>query len=86
MLTKSMYTADLIIVVYACLDTCCSHFLTIIAGVDLHFRHESKRPVCRTWGFNPGHRGARRGCIVYFRVRVKAQSEIKHGHTPLALP
>ena len=22
------------------LDTCCSHFLTIIAGVDLHFRHD----------------------------------------------
>ena len=22
-----------------CLDTCCTHFLTIIAGVDLHFRH-----------------------------------------------
>ena len=34
--------------VYACLDTCYSHFLTIIAGVDLHFRHESKLPVCRT--------------------------------------
>ena len=27
------------------LDTCCSHFLTIIAGVDLHFRHESELPV-----------------------------------------
>ena len=34
--------------VYACLDTCCSHFLTIVAGVDLHFRHESELPVCRT--------------------------------------
>ena len=34
--------------VCACLDTCCSHFLTIIAGVDLHFRHESELPVCRT--------------------------------------
>ena len=34
--------------VHACLDTCCSHFLTIIAGVDLHFRHESELPVCRT--------------------------------------
>ena len=34
--------------VYACLDTCCRHFLTIIAGVDLHFRHESELPVCRT--------------------------------------
>ena len=31
--------------VYTCLDTCCSHFLTIIAGVDLHFRHESELPV-----------------------------------------
>ena len=30
--------------VSACLDTCCSHFLTIIAGVDLHFRHESELP------------------------------------------
>ena len=40
--------------VYVCLDTCCSHFLTIIAGVDLHFRHESKLPVCQTQGFNPG--------------------------------
>ena len=48
--------------VYACLYTCCSHFLTIIAGVDLHFRHESKLPVCRTLGLNPGRRGARRGC------------------------
>ena len=33
---------------HACLDTCCSHFLTAITGVDLHFRHESKLPVCRT--------------------------------------
>ena len=48
--------------VYACLDTCCSHFLTIIAGVDLHFRHESKLPACRTWGLNRGRHGARRGC------------------------
>ena len=31
---------------YPCLDTCCSHFLTIIAGVDLHFTHESKLIVC----------------------------------------
>ena len=44
--------------VYACLDTCCSHFLTIIAGVDLHFRHESELPVCRTRGLNPGRRAA----------------------------
>ena len=44
------------------LDTCCSHFLTIIAFVDLHFRHESELPVCRTRGLNPGRRGARRGC------------------------
>ena len=29
--------------VYECLDTCCSHFLTC---VDLHFRHESELPVC----------------------------------------
>ena len=48
--------------VYACLDTCCTHFLTIIAGVDLHFRRESELPVCRTQGLNPGRRGARRGC------------------------
>ena len=34
------------------LDTCCSHFLTIIAGVDLNFRHESELPVCRTQGLN----------------------------------
>ena len=28
--------------VYLCLDTCWpGHFLTIIAGIDLHFRHES---------------------------------------------
>ena len=32
--------------VYACLDTCCSHFLTIIAGVDVHFRHESELCIC----------------------------------------
>ena len=38
---------------YECLDTCCSHFLTIIAGVDLHFRHESELPVCQTRGLNP---------------------------------
>ena len=31
--------------VYVHLDTCCGHFLTIIAGVDLHFRYESKLPV-----------------------------------------
>ena len=36
--------------VYACLDTCCCHFVTIIAGVhvELHFRHESELPVCQT--------------------------------------
>ena len=38
--------------VYACLDTCCSHFLTIIAGVDLPFMRESELPVCRTRGMN----------------------------------
>ena len=32
-----------VFVLYVYLDTCCSHFLTIIAGVDLHFRHESCR-------------------------------------------
>ena len=32
--------------VCALLDTCCSDFLTIIAGVELHFRHESEQPVC----------------------------------------
>ena len=37
-----------LILAYACFDTCCSHFLTIIAGVDLHFRHESELPVCRS--------------------------------------
>ena len=47
--------------VYA-LDTCCSHFLTIIADMDLHFRHESELPVCQTRGLNPGRRGARRSC------------------------
>ena len=31
------------------LDTCCSHFLTIIAGVDLHFRHESECTACKEW-------------------------------------
>ena len=36
------------------LDTCCSHFLTIITGVNLHFRHESELPVCWTRGLNPG--------------------------------
>ena len=46
---------------YMCLDTCCSHFLTIIASVDLHFRHESKLPVCQTCGLNPGRRGVRQG-------------------------
>ena len=50
------------VLVYACLDTCCKHFLTIIAGADLNFRHESDLPVCRTRGLNPGRRGARRGC------------------------
>ena len=38
--------------VYACLDTCCSHFLTIIAGVDLPFMRESELPVCGTRGMN----------------------------------
>ena len=47
---------------YACLDTCCSHFLTTIADVDLHLSHESELPVCRTRGLNPGRRSARRGC------------------------
>ena len=36
----------IILVVYACLDTCCNQFLTIIAGVHIHFKHESKLPVC----------------------------------------
>ena len=51
----------LIIFLFVCLDTCCSYFLTIIAGVDLHFRHESELPVCRTRGLNPGHPCERRG-------------------------
>ena len=54
--------STLVILVYVCLDPCFSHFLTIIAGVDLHFRHESELPVCRTRGLNPRRRGARRGC------------------------
>ena len=57
-----IYIYYLFLYFYVCLDTCCSHFLTIIAGVDLHFRHESKLPVCRTRGLNQGRRGARRGC------------------------
>ena len=48
--------------VYACLDTCCSHYLTIIAGGDLHFRHESELPVCQTRGLNPGRRSVWRDC------------------------
>ena len=35
-------------VLYTRLDTCCCHFLTIIAGVDLHFRHESELLVFQT--------------------------------------
>ena len=35
--------------VSVCLDTCCSHFLTIMAGVDLHFRHESELPGPGDW-------------------------------------
>ena len=42
----SLYILYMIIGVYALLDTFCSHFLIIIAGVDLHFGHESKLPVC----------------------------------------
>ena len=53
---------DKLILVYACLDTCCNHSLTIVAGVDLHFKHESELPVCRSWGLNLGGHGARRGC------------------------
>ena len=48
---KLVYT--ICFMVYVCLNTCCSHFLTIIAGVDLHFRHESDcvyaRPRDWTW-------------------------------------
>ena len=53
--------------VYVCLDTCCSHFL-IIAGVDLHFRHESELPVCRHRGLNPGRRSARRDVWVVVQM------------------
>ena len=51
------------LMVYACLDTCCSHSLTIIAGVDLYFRHESELPVCRTRGLNLGRCFARRALL-----------------------
>ena len=43
----------LLFVCCACLDICYSHFLTIIAGVDLHFRHDSKLPVCQDLGIEP---------------------------------
>ena len=58
----ALMALSLVGLVYTCLDTCCSHFLTITAGVDLHFRHESELPVCRTRGLKPGRRGAGRGC------------------------
>ena len=59
--------------VYVCLDTFCSHFLTIIAGVDLHFRHESELPVCWTRGLNLGIRHSGMVCL-WPRDRV-----FKHG-------
>ena len=39
---------------FVCLNPCYSHFLTIIAGVDLHLRHEFELPVCGTQDLNPG--------------------------------
>ena len=45
---------------YAYLDAYCSHFLTIKAGVNLHFKYESELLVC--WTRNPDLHGARRGC------------------------
>ena len=51
--------------VYACLDTCWSPFLTIIPGVDLHFWHESELPVCRAQRLKLSHHGARRGDSKY---------------------
>ena len=36
---------EVIGMVYACLNTCCSHFLTTIAGVVLHCKQESELPV-----------------------------------------
>ena len=44
-----IYMETAALLVYAYLDTCCGHFLTIIAGVDLHFGHESER-------FNPNNK------------------------------
>ena len=37
-MVATMMTTMIMMVYYACLDTCCSHFLTVIAGVDLHVR------------------------------------------------
>ena len=43
-----------IVCLFVCLDTCCSRFLTIIAGVHLHFSHESELHVCWTKGRREG--------------------------------
>ena len=53
-----------IIGVHACSDTWCSHFLIIIAGVDLHFGHESEMPVCCTLELNQGRSVAGQGCML----------------------
>ena len=45
---KSNFLQFVCLFVYVFLDTCFSHFLTIIAGGDLHFSHESELPVCQT--------------------------------------
>ena len=50
------------------LDTCCTHFLTIIAGLDLQFSHESELPVSYVyaWGLKLVNCGARRGCYNHY--------------------
>ena len=39
--------SNVFVLFYVCLATCCSHFLTIIAGVNPHFMHELELPVCQ---------------------------------------
>ena len=53
-----------IICVYACSDTWCSHFLIFIAGVDLHFGHESEMPICGTLELNQGRSVAGQGSVL----------------------
>ena len=72
-------------VLYACLDTCCNHFLTIM---DLHCRHKSELPVCRTRGLNSGRCSARQGCWSLHQCQLHIHSECKsrlmNGKTDLA--